>query len=341
MAKDYVMWLLPRGLDANKPSPAQAGLFYIATDTGILYEDTGSAWVVRARNIAIQDEASALTNRPTLNFTGAGVTASDNSGASRTDVSIPGKVIQDEGADLAQRNTLNFIGAGVSAADNSGAGRTDVTISSSSITVQDEGSGLTQRPTLNFTGAGVTATDNSGSTRTDITIPGGGSSGYQIVQEEGTGLTQRTTVNFIGTNVTAVDNSGSTRTDVTVVDHFNATLDLSGNLTGARVTDSFIVPVAATIVQVDITATTVPVGANIVVDLMRATSTGGAGTSLYTTTGNRPSFATTATARSVPTTALPDTTSLAAKDVLWIKEVTAGSTTPGAGVVVNIRMKVN
>lgn len=40
----------------------------------------------------IQDEAVALTNRSTVNFTGAGVTCADNGGAVRTDCTIPATV---------------------------------------------------------------------------------------------------------------------------------------------------------------------------------------------------------------------------------------------------------
>lgn len=41
-------------------------------------------------NQTIQDEGIALTQRPTFNFIGAGVTAVDNAGSSRTDITIPG-----------------------------------------------------------------------------------------------------------------------------------------------------------------------------------------------------------------------------------------------------------
>lgn len=82
---------------------------------------------------AITDEAgSALTQRPTLNFTGTGVTATDNAGANRTDITIPTPAsygtVQEEGSNLTQRPNLNFIGVAVTAADNGAANRTDVTI---------------------------------------------------------------------------------------------------------------------------------------------------------------------------------------------------------------------
>lgn len=86
--------------------------------------------------------------------------------------------VQDEGTARAQRGTLNFVGAGVTATDDSPNGRTVVTIpggvgASGYALVRDEGTSLTARTDLNFVGGGVTATDNSGSARTDVTIPAG------------------------------------------------------------------------------------------------------------------------------------------------------------------------
>lgn len=54
--------------------------------TGTLPDARLSAGVVRI----VSDEASALTARNSLNFTGAGVTCADNAGATRTDCTIPG-----------------------------------------------------------------------------------------------------------------------------------------------------------------------------------------------------------------------------------------------------------
>jgi hypothetical protein len=48
----------------------------------------------------VQDEGSDLTIRDKVNFTGAGVTATDNSGAGRTDVTIPGTPTGSAGGDL-------------------------------------------------------------------------------------------------------------------------------------------------------------------------------------------------------------------------------------------------
>lgn len=40
--------------------------------------------------VALADEGVAVPARPTINFTGAGVTATDNPGQNRTDITIPG-----------------------------------------------------------------------------------------------------------------------------------------------------------------------------------------------------------------------------------------------------------
>ncbi len=78
----------------------------------------------------IEDEGVPLTTRPTLNFVGAGVVASDD--GEKTVVTVSGgggyDEIQDEGTPLTQRPRINFIGNGVTAVDNGGSNRTDVTI---------------------------------------------------------------------------------------------------------------------------------------------------------------------------------------------------------------------
>ena len=130
--------------------------------------------------VTVQDEGSALsTTATTLDFVGAGVTAS-GTGATKT-ITISGGssgiTVQDEGSSLSTAGTtLDFVGAGV-VASGTGATKT-ITIAGggSGITVQDEGSALsTVGTTLNFVGAGVTAS-GTGSTKT-ITISGGGGGG--------------------------------------------------------------------------------------------------------------------------------------------------------------------
>lgn len=77
----------------------------------------------------IQEEGSALTQRTVLNFIGATVTAADDAGNTRTNVTITAyDTVQEEGSALTKRAVLNFIGGGITATDNAGSSRTDVTL---------------------------------------------------------------------------------------------------------------------------------------------------------------------------------------------------------------------
>lgn len=84
--------------------------------------------------------------------------------------------MQDEGVALTQRSIVNFTGAGVTATDDGGNFRTVITIpgASGGHVIAEEGSALISRPTLNFIGTGVTAADDSANNRTNVSIPGGG-----------------------------------------------------------------------------------------------------------------------------------------------------------------------
>lgn len=77
----------------------------------------------------VQEEGSSLTQRSTLNFIGDSVTAADDVGNSRTNVTVRAySTVQDEGTPLTQRSKLNFIGSAVTVTDNAGTGATDITI---------------------------------------------------------------------------------------------------------------------------------------------------------------------------------------------------------------------
>lgn len=124
----------------------------------------------------IQDEGTPLaTAAETLNFTGAGVTAT-GTGTLKT-INIPGGgggvsgiTIQDEGVPLTTAATaLNFVGTGVQA---TGAAQTKTITFTNSLLIQDEGSPVgAAGQTLNFTGGGVTVT-GTGATKV-INIPAG------------------------------------------------------------------------------------------------------------------------------------------------------------------------
>lgn len=81
------------------------------------------------KRIAVQDESIQLTpDVNQINFTGAGVTAT-NSGNDVT-VTVAGgyQTVQDEGTPLTQRSTIDFQGSGVTASDDAINGKTLVTI---------------------------------------------------------------------------------------------------------------------------------------------------------------------------------------------------------------------
>lgn len=123
--------------------------------------------------VNVEEEGVAvLTPALTLNFIGAGVTATDG-GSDTADITIPGTVaVEEEGVAVNDATTFNFVGAGVTATDG-GAGVATITIpgTTAGVAVEDEGVAVIQATTLNFIGAGVTATDGGGGVA-DITIPG-------------------------------------------------------------------------------------------------------------------------------------------------------------------------
>lgn len=88
-----------------------------------------------ARHI-IQDEGSAETDRPALNFVGSTIFVEDDAGNNRTNVIVSGSsggghVIQNEGSAVTQRTALNFVGSTVYVTDDGGNDRTNVIISGS------------------------------------------------------------------------------------------------------------------------------------------------------------------------------------------------------------------
>lgn len=103
----------------------------------------------------VEQDAVPFTPRSTLNFTGTGVTVSDDPGNLSTDVDISAgagyALIEESGAPFPQRTAINFLGAGVSVADDPGNNSTDVTISGGG------GGGLTTTAELITLGTKVVA----------------------------------------------------------------------------------------------------------------------------------------------------------------------------------------
>ena len=242
-------------------------IFILTTDDPIVIGTTVLVFASLSVSgaIATEDEGISVdTTANTLNFVGAGVTATD-AGGGQTDVTIPGGVsgiaTEDEGISVdLTATTLNFVGAGVVASD-AGAGQTDITIPAVANTVATEDENISvdaNATTLNFVGAGVTATDAGGG-QTDITIPAVGNT--IATQEEGGSVdTTADTLNFIGAGVTAADAGGGV-TSITIPGAANtiATEDEGGSVDSNATTLNF---VGAGVVASDsgggVTAITIP-----------------------------------------------------------------------------------
>ena len=119
-------------------APEDVGRICYVVSTGCywrLTDDSPVTWVkiidpaaiAGAGYSTVQDEGAALTARTTLNFTGAGVSAADNAGATRSDVSIPGIALLNNGAATTYRAIWNITNAS-SITDNPGAGRIDIVL---------------------------------------------------------------------------------------------------------------------------------------------------------------------------------------------------------------------
>ncbi len=131
------------------------------------------------------------------------------------------RTVQDEGGSLTQRSTLDFTGAGVTASDTGSktlvtiAGTTGL---AGYDTVKDEGSALVQRTVLNFTGAGVTASDVAGETQVNIPVgttyeTSSQTASYTVVLADATKVIEVNSVSAVTvtlpTNATAAFPTGS------------------------------------------------------------------------------------------------------------------------------------
>ncbi len=153
----------------------------------------------------IQDEGIALPFRPTLNFIGTGVVASEDVPNNRINVDIPGNVQPHNLLDGSQNQdtVANPATAGDLIIGNASplwdvlpigtpgqvltqvagfpAWVTPTPATNFYQTIQDEGIALPQQPTFNFIGAIVTAVDDPGNNRTNITIAGGGGGDNTVI----------------------------------------------------------------------------------------------------------------------------------------------------------------
>jgi hypothetical protein len=192
----------------------------------------------------IQEEGSDLTQRSTIDFVGAGITASDT--GSKTQVALDATlnslasyntngILTQTAADTFTGRTITGTGSNITVTDGNGVsgnptldvGSNVYTRSQSSVLNylasaspaqgqipmgQSDGSYILTKPNA---GTGVQLDFANGVMTISATGAGtGGGGGYATIQEEGSNLTQRTTMNFIGAALTAADDAGNTRTNV-------------------------------------------------------------------------------------------------------------------------------
>ena len=224
-------------------------------------------------NLIVQDEGTQITTTAgTINFVGAGVTASHASGV--VTVTVPGlSMVTDRllgrttpGSGVPEEITvgsgLSLTGGTLTAPQQTpqltgnnrllgrgttGAGAAEeITLGTglailggalqgtAPLIVQDESSNITTAATtLNFVGAGVTAANASGVVT--VTIPGGGGGTNIAVADEGSNLTTAvTSFNFIGAGVVATNSGGAITVNVSGVPNLTTDNRLLGRgTTGA------------------------------------------------------------------------------------------------------------
>lgn len=189
-----------------------------------------SGVLAEAQKVAVHDNGVPLTNvRSKINFTGLGVTVSDDSQKEWTTVNIPGMKKHagdhaDGGADELNVNNLSGTLA-----------------DPQKVTVQKDGTAYPAYTKINFIGAGVTAAEDSKNGRINVTISSaaathagthadGGSDELNVnnlsgkladpqkvtVQKDGTAYPAYSNINFTGTGVSVTDDASNGRVNVNI-----------------------------------------------------------------------------------------------------------------------------
>lgn len=177
----------------------------------VLSKDGGAA------SLSVEEEGVLVTAQPTMNFKGISVTAEDDPGNSRVNITIdplihiagPNSPSNVDGyfKQLTFSRTVSTAGA-VTIADLGG----DVaSVGVSPFTmVKKAGSLINSAPYLNFVGDGVSVASNGGAQATDITID------PVMIADEGTNVAAKPTINFVGAGVTATLDVPNDRVNVQI-----------------------------------------------------------------------------------------------------------------------------
>jgi len=189
----------------------------------------------------IAEEAVALTDRPTLNFTGTAITCADNAGQNRTDCAVAAlaNLIDDTtpqlgGAlDLADNDITNttptftltptelsYVDGATSSLQTQIDGKAavlncatheggDLVCTGEVLNIVAGAVGLTELGACSGTASGQVVQYTTGGVKTCVESPPG-----HVIEDENGALTQRTTLNFLGTGITCVDNASKTECTV-------------------------------------------------------------------------------------------------------------------------------
>jgi hypothetical protein len=180
----------------------------------------------------VEDEGTPFTQRAKLNFVGAGVTVTDDSGDGATVVTIPGSGDVFIETEDVTGTTYNFVAGDHSkvkrftnAAGCTATIPTGLTIGWLTNIYRAEGAGtLTIASAGSLESIGTQLTEEKTMATifvrdTDIHVAVGAfgtSGGGHVIEDEGTPLTQRTKLNFVGAGVAVTDDSGDDASVVTI-----------------------------------------------------------------------------------------------------------------------------
>lgn len=188
------------------------------------------------RDVRVASSGADVGTRNKLNFTGAGVSVTDDSANDRVTVDIPGggagsdaKVEVYHGGALvgAQARKLDLDADDFVAVEDAANDQTDISLADNldsnarvAVRVNSNAADAGARRRLNLiegTGISITAIDDNADEEIDVTIAAtGGAGGGHTIRDEGSDMTARAGLDFIGDVVTLGDNAGTDSTDVII-----------------------------------------------------------------------------------------------------------------------------